>query len=167
MSSLLLFLTVITCGIQGIFAKKYSRVKDGGMFFYCAMVTFFALMVFVFQSGFNLKPDPLVLLYSFFFAVAYCSAVMFQFVALKHGPLSVTTLVISYSLIIPTFYGIIFLNEGFNVIKLIGLLFLVASLALAVELKKDDKKINLLWLIAITVAFIGNGMCPRCKRCFR
>lgn len=164
MSGLLLTFVLLTGGIQGILIKKYSNQKDCGMYTYYFISTVFALIVFLFQSGFKIKLVPEILLYSVLFAVAYCSAIVFQFVALKHGPLSLTILITSYSLILPTLYGIFFLKERFTVIMAAGIVLFVISLALAVEIKRENKKISLLWFVAVSLAFIGNGMCAMVQK---
>ncbi len=164
MSALLLTLTVLISGVQGIFTKKYSRIDGCGMYTYYFISSMFALALFIFQSGFNLEFQYVGLIYSFLFAVAYCSAIVFQFVALKNGPLSLTILIVSYSLIIPAFYGIFFLKERFSALMIVGLVFLAISLVMTVEFKQENKKINLRWFIAVSMAFVGNGMCSTVQK---
>ena len=77
--------------------------------------------------------------------------------AIAYGSLSLTSLFISYSLMIPTFYGLIIgdsIGKGF----IPGMILLVISLFLTN--KSDEKaKISFKWIIFVVLSFVGNGMC--------
>lgn len=164
MSILLLFLTVCAGGVQSAFAKKYSQKENCGKYIFYGISTFFALPAFVIQDGFRFDFTQGVIMYSIIFAAAYCSTLIFQFIALKNGPISLTVLINSYSLIIPTFYGIIFLHEPFTVSMAVGLALLAVSLYMTVGIKTDKGKINLKWLLCVAVAFFANGACSTVQK---
>ncbi|MBE6762457.1 MAG: hypothetical protein E7551_09295 [Ruminococcaceae bacterium] len=77
--------------------------------------------------------------------------------AIAYGSLSLTSLFISYSLMIPTFYGLIIgdtVSTGF----IPGMLLLVISLFLTNK-SNEKAKISLKWIICVFLSFLGNGMC--------
>lgn len=78
--------------------------------------------------------------------------------AIGCGSLSVTSLIFSFSLLIPTLYGLFFLNEPVEVGFFPGLVLLIISLIL-INKKEDKIKISLKWIINVFFAFVGNGMC--------
>ena len=169
-----LLLTVVTIGIsaQGILKKLYNgKIGNRGVFVFNAISIFSACLFFVFSSGFKLNFTAEVVPWAIAFAVCFGSASVAGFYAIMNGSLSLTSLVTSYSLIIPTFYGLIFLDEDASAWFWIGLVFLCVSLFLinskigAKKEESDDKtdgeeiKITLKWVIFALVAFVANGMC--------
>ena len=78
--------------------------------------------------------------------------------AVANGSLSLTSLFISYSLMIPTFYGLVFLKDSISFGFIPGLTLLAVSLFLV---NKGDKKarFSFKWIMFVILAFIGNGMC--------
>ncbi len=113
-------------------------------------------MFFVVTSSkldFNLSFVP----YSIGFAISYAIASVFMVLAIAYGSLSLTSLFVSYSLMIPTFYGLIIgdpIGKGF----IPGMILLIISLFLTN--KSDEKtKISFKWIIFVILSFVGNGMC--------
>ena len=103
-----------------------------------------------------------ILPYSAGFAAVYALATVYSVMALEIGSLAITSLVLSYSLIIPTLYGILFLNEKITPLKCGGILLLLLSFFLVrAQTKEDDKasKPTIKWIIYVLVAFMSNGMC--------
>ena len=101
-------------------------------------------MFFVCSAGFKLDMNPALIPYSIGFAVTYGMTVMFSMIALNYGSMSLTSLVTSYSLIIPTFYGLLFLGDPSGPFLYVGLVLLFASLTL-INLRKGDMKISGKW----------------------
>ena len=64
----------------------------------------------------------------------------------------------SYSLIIPTFYGLFFLGEEVGLLFYIGLALLCISLFL-MNAKHTGARIALPWIIVVFLAFLSNGVC--------
>ena len=106
--------------------------------------------------------DTSFLPYSFGFALTYITALVCLNLALACGPLSISTLLISFSLLVPAFHGIIFLGEKIDGFGVAGLVLFALSLLL-VNLKppQNDEKMRITpkWVALITLAFCGNGMC--------
>lgn len=156
----ILYLIVIILGISGqnILKKPYTD-KNGGKsaYTFCAMVSIVAMLFFVLTSG-SLCFSVSLLPYSLGFAAAYSIATVFAVISVSCGLLSLTSLIISYSLMIPAFYGIIFLGDSFDALFIIGMILLVISLLLINNVSVGNK-ISFKWLISVFLAFAGNGMC--------
>ncbi len=165
MSALLIAACLLTQGAQNIFTKEFNKRCKGGAFTYSAIKCVFALLFFVVATP-NIRFSSEILPYSIAFACVYTVATFSTILAIKTGSLAISALIISYSLIIPTLYGLIFLNEGLGVPKMIGIgllcvsLFLVRGESDRTDGKnKKKKKFSGRWLIYIIVAFVTNGLC--------
>ena len=165
MNAVLLMLTVLGLSIQEISKKEYQKRVQGGVFSFFAAYAVLATLVFVITGKGSFHFTAAATGYSVAFAVAYCMASIFSFLALKCGPMSLTSLVLSYSLIIPTFYGILVLGEPTDPMLYIGIALLLISLVLInLEGKREEKKITPRWVLFAALAFVGNGACSTIQK---
>lgn len=156
----ILYLVAIIIGVSGqnIVKKPYTqKVGDSGIFFFNAVLSAAALLFFIFTSS-KLNFDTSFIPYSIGFAVSYAVASRFMVLAVAYGSLSLTSLFVSYSLMIPTFYGLVFLKDSISIGFVLGLILLMISLFLVN--KSDEKvKFSFKWIICVALSFVGNGMC--------
>ena len=96
--------------------------------------------------------------YSLGFGISYGMATVGTVLAVTVGSVSLTSLVVSYSLIVPTLYGIIFLGDETSIMLYLGLVALMISLFL-INYKKEKNEINYKWIIFVFIAFVGNAGC--------
>ena len=121
-NALLLLLVITGLSAQNVTKKQYNikTVNNGAMFF-SSISAICAALFFVFKKDLALFSEPKLLPYAFGFAITYAMAIIFSYLAISCGSLAITSLVSSYSLMIPTFYGLIFLKDpigkGFIVLK--------------------------------------------------
>ena len=160
----LLTASVIGCKIQQISKKAYNKKIAGGTFTFTAMSILFALVIFIMSAGgkfnFNLEFLP----FAIGFAVSYGAASIGSFLAIGSGPLSITSLIVQYSLIIPTIYGLITGDKPSPYLYIgLGLLF-VSLFLVNIEKKGEEKKISFKWIIFLLLAFFGNGLCPTVQK---
>lgn len=157
---ILLIIIIFASSMQNVSQKEYNIKTNGGAFAFSAGSTLFAALFFVISSGGKLNFTSDTLIYSAFFGITYAFAVIGAFLAIKTGPLSFTSLICSFSMIIPTFYGLFFLDEKVSVSFIIGISLLLVSLALInAEKKGDERKITAKWILFVIIGFLGNGMC--------
>ena len=155
-----LFLVVVFLSAQNVLSKKYNTSEyEHNVHLYNAVTAFSSLLFFVISAGFRFEFAMAYLPYSLAFGIAAFCAFEGLVLSLKTGPLSLTSLIISYSLIIPTFHGMIFLDERIGYLTWIGILFLVISLVLINIKKEGDEKFTFTWIVYLIITFIGNGMC--------
>ncbi len=143
---------------------------SGSVFTFGLISVLCTLLFFVFSSGFKLDFRLEVLPYSVGFALSYCTALIFSFYAIKYGSLSLSSLIGNYSLIIPTFFGILFLDEETSLFFFLGIAALMISLFL-VNYKRTEKaektvdkgskgnRTDPRWFLFIALSFLGNGIC--------
>ena len=159
LNAIFLCCAVLGISAQNVIKKFYNGKASGRGVLICGGVSVLsACLFFLFSSSFDLSFNPEILPYAMAFAATYGTAVVATLLAIKWGALSLTSLIISYSLTIPTFYGLLFLDESAGVIFWIGLALLLVSLFL-INSKKTEVKITLKWIIAVLLAFLSNGAC--------
>lgn len=165
--ALLITVCVITCTVQNIFTKQYNIKCPKGEYTYSALIVLFALLFFVFTTK-DISFAAPIIPYSLAFSAVYTICTFTAIIALKYGSLAITSLIMSYSLIIPTGYGFIYdwvsVRKAPSVVKLIGIGFLLVSLFLIrdkseEEKEKSKKKVSFIWLINVIIAFVTNGLC--------
>jgi drug/metabolite transporter (DMT)-like permease len=157
MNALFLVITVISLTVQSVFKKAYLGKKSSVFLFNSLTGLAAAAVFFVFAKGkFDFCAE--IFPYIISFAVCFIVCMFSSFMAIKTGSLALTSLVISYSLVIPTLYGIIFRKDPTNLLFYIGISLLILSLFL-VNFEKGEKKITKKWLIFIVIAFFCNGLC--------
>lgn len=154
------YLIAIILGVSGqnISKKPFTQKAGGkGVFFFGSLVSFTAMLFFVI-TGKDLDFQLSYLPYSIGFAASYAVSTLFIVLAIRHGSLSLTSLFVSFSLILPTFYGLIFLSDPVGPGLIPGILLLAAAIFLT---KQKGKKgsFNAKWLFLVFLAFCGNGMC--------
>lgn len=148
---------ILAMSLQNAVKKAYTNKNGGGVYFFGVLTCLSATLFFVVTSGgfeWNLKVLP----YSLAFATAYSVTIVAGVLAINCGSLSLTSLVVSYSLMIPTLYGLVFLKESISFGFYPGILLLVISLVL-INKKAESEPVNFKWMIYAILAFLGNGMC--------
>ncbi len=161
---------------QSVAMKFYQKRGFGRRnLLYTSFIGLFAMAVFLVCAAVagKFSFSTAYLPYSLGFAVTYGMAIVFQILALSCGPMPLTTLVLSYSLLLVTFYGIFFLNEtpGWGFIPGVALLAVCLFLTNYQKRPKKDAAaagetpppraggITLRWVIFVWLAFLGNGLC--------
>ncbi len=167
MNYLYLILMIIGLTLQNIAKKSYNeKVLGKGTYLFCGLTCFFALIFFVITSG-GFEMDVSVLPYSLAFAMFYLIATVSSILAIMWGALSLTNLFISLSLIIPTFFGIFFLKDSVSIGFVLGFILLMISILLINSNRKSSAVISARWVIAVVLAFSGNGICNVIQKLFQ
>ncbi len=165
MNALLLILVVLGVSAQHVTRKIYGQKAEGGAFTFSALSALVALLFFLITSGGKLNFTWNILPHAIGFAVTYSLSIIFSFLAIKEGPLSITSLVTSYSLLIPSIYGLFAWGEEFSALLAVGLAILVVSIFLIrfepkSETNVTEKKLlTPKWLFYVFLAFVGSGGC--------
>ena len=137
---------------------KYSgkRGGDPSVFNFGKTIAAATLCVILaFFVGFEYHTSTLIL------ALVYSGALALSmhagFMALSLGNMAIVSMLASFSLIIPTFWGLVFLNESLAVYGIIGLLLIAASIVL-LNLKKGGGKLSLKCWIYALLTMMTNGV---------
>ena len=156
---LLLLMPVISCG-QYVSQKQYNlKTQRPNAILFSAFTAFIALLFFVFTSGFNFDFNLRLIPYSVSYAIAYSLAYIGTVLAVRYGPMAIASLILSFTLIFPAFYGVIVRDDELGFIKILGFVFLFFAMLLANFHPNSGQKISTKWIICVAVAFLGNGVC--------
>jgi len=162
-----ILLTVVVLGVtlQQIVSKIYGEKVRGGTYSFTMGTLVVALLFFVATAKGKFVFSTAYIWYAVFFALATSITLIFSYLAINEGPLSLTSLMTQYSLLIPTTYGLIALDEPVKGTLLIGVVFLAVSLFLInFEKKGEEKKITSKWILYVLLAFVGNGACSTIQK---
>ena len=179
MAYFLMIVCVVTCTIQSPFKKLYQKKSNKGTFLFVSLITlaaacFFAGACVVQGFSFELAALPYSLMFAFALSICNVTSVL----ALRYGSLALTSLISSYSLMVPTIYGFLRFGEHVFVSQLIGLALLVVSLYMTNMVKKQPtaeegqekeeqkskKNTFVLWLVMAIAMALSNAMCTIVQR---
>ena len=100
-------------------------------------------------------PSLYTVLTGVLFGLITTASQYFVLLALRCGPMGITTFLQGSSLLIPTLFGIIFMNEQSSLLFWISLVLLLISMALVIETKLE--RINPRWLLFSFGSFLFMG----------
>ena len=162
----LLFLTALLITLQKITQDRYNAKCRSGVIFFGGMISFFAMCFFMAINR-TWTWNAHLVIPAVAFGLSYAAATVFVVLAIKNGSLAKTTLITSYSLLVPAFAGLIVLRESLGIPMVIGMILLVVSLWLT-NYKKgkggEKERITLKWVIYVAIGFVGNGMCSTVQK---
>jgi len=161
MNYLLMFLTILVLGVQSIFRKQFNNKTEGVtsapyVFNFLAAIASLVFLLFFGLAEYRFHLQTTI--YACAFGILSEVAMVTILYAFMYGSLSLTSLLLSYSIILPALYGILVLHEPFRWTTGVGLLLLVVSLYLFNK-KKENLKITKKWLIFVSLLFLSNGIC--------
>ena len=157
MTSLLYILNVICSSGQSALGKQYAK-KGGTALPFNLNKTIAGFVLFALWGilqGFTFH------LPTVWFGIAYGVSLSISmhtgFKALATGPMALTSIIASFSLLIPFFFGVFFWNESLTLFGVCGILLLLISIVL-INCKKVDK-ISYKWLLYALATLLTNGIC--------
>lgn len=158
MTILLYFMNVACSAGQSTLSKQYAS-GGGNANLYNINKTLVGLLVFLIVGlcrGLTFHA-PTVLL-----GIGYGTALSISnyagFTALSMGPMALTSIIASFSLIIPLAVGITVWGEPLSVQGVIGIALLFSSIVL-MNYKKSNDRISLKWTFYSFLTFLANGIC--------
>ena len=156
---LLLCVAIFGTSIQSVLRKIYNNKNCGGVFIFNSLTVLAAGLFFLFTAEMPLSFTAEMVPYSVGFALAYATASIFSMLAILEGALSLSSLAISFSLLIPTLWGLFFYGDDASIWFFIGFGLLLISLVLINNTQGGGVKITFKWVLYAVLAFLGNGIC--------
>ena len=149
------------------------RVKQPNPFCYTLLISVVVFFFFLAYGKFTIAYDPLTFLTGGIYGICYCLSVAFLLLALRTGYVSLVSLIMAYSLLIPTLFGIFFYRSYPGYLFYIGLALLIVAVFLIGKkkappaeskepqaeptIKEPKKKKGFLWLVFALLAMVCNG----------
>ena len=123
---------------------------------YTALVSLFVCIFFLF-FGIN-TVSTFTLLLSVAFGVVLVLSTLLNVKAFSVGPMSLSTVIISFSTVFTAASGAIFYGETITWSHIVGIVLMLTSFIFAANKNKDDKKASVKWLVICILASIFCGM---------
>lgn len=149
-------LMVSKSSVYNIYAKS-ENPNVSGVFFFNAFSYAVASIVALCTGGLSAVSLPTVIC-AFFYAAIVFSLQSLSVIAMKKGPMSLTSLIVMFGMIIPALAGPIFWGEPFGVLQGVGIAVMLASLWLLKENKAGETATNAKWWILAALCFVLSGM---------
>ncbi len=129
--------------------KTAKHINSFNMIVYSVCVLIFGLLLL------KEKLSVFTILLGLIFGVVTMLSNFYKMIALSNGPMHITLLITTSSMIIPTMSGIFF-GEVFSVAKLCMVFLLIVFIYLSFQ-KSSETKINKKWIFYSALAFIFQG----------
>jgi len=151
---------VSVCNVlQSTFTKIASlKNKTSAPMYLNMLKTSASLVLFLIISAYKLQFHTPTLLYGSIYGVTLFFSTFFGFMALMNGSMALTSLLVSYSVIIPCAFGILFLNEAVSYMQIAGIIMLLVSMYL-LKIRTGGEETKKKWFTYVAITFICNGIC--------
>ena len=160
MSIPLTLILSLAAALGGSIAKKYYTDKEptglSGGFDFNAVACLTAAVILLCWGGFGASSVFTIVLGVAFGAVTALQGIT-NIAALQVGPMSYTSVIISFSTLISSLSGVMFFDESLGWAQIVGMVLMLASFVLAAKSDVDEKKANLKWLFMCLIAFVATG----------
>lgn len=115
-----------------------------------------ALILFLLISFYSMQFHLPTVLFASWYGLTLFFSTWFGYLALMNGSMALTSLIVSYSVIIPCFFGIAFLGETPGVMRIAGIILLLISMYLLKQ-QADNVKYSKQWFLYVAITFLCNG----------
>ena len=159
----LIYFSIVFCmGTQSAMTKLYGKKGESPAVFNALKATS-ALVLFALMAIIGFRFHLPTVLFGLGYGACLCLSMHAGYKALCLGPMALTSMLASFSIVIPLLFGIAVWNEKINLMKGIALVLLVFAILMtnADKLKRGEKAEHghALWLIFIALTFLCNGFC--------
>lgn len=141
--------------VKKMYTERDERLS--GSFLYTAVGSLVAAVVLFLWGGMGSASTFTVLLGIVFGSVTALQSVT-NMLALQTGPLSYTSVIISFSTLLSAFSGVLFFDETIGAFQIVGILLMLVSFVLANGKDASGKHANVKWLLLCIVAFFATGV---------
>ena len=154
------FLILLSSAIQVSATKLYGKKGESPAVFNALKATS-ALVLFALMAIIGFQFHLPTVLFGLGYGACLCLSMHAGYKALCLGPMALTSMLASFSIVIPLLFGIAVWNEKISLMKGIALVLLVFAILMtnADKLKRGGKAEGhyALWLIFISLTFLCNG----------
>lgn len=146
--------------LSGNIIQKYYASKSANVFLpvflYNAISGIVSAVVLLCWGGFG-SASIFTLLLGALFGLVVCVQGVAMLLALRIGPMSFTTVIVSFSTVLTALLGALFWDEVLKPLQIVGIALMAVSFVFAVEKKSDEKSGSWKWLLLCLLAFVCSG----------
>lgn len=162
MNFLFYFLIIACAGTQSATTKLYNR-QLGSPAVFNAIKAGSALVLFALMAAAGFTLHLPTVLFGLCYGACLCLSMHAGYKALCLGPMALTSMLASFSVIIPLLWGVTVGDETVNTLQWIafGLLIFAILMTNADKLRNKQKPDRgyALWLVFLLITFLTNGLC--------
>ena len=155
-------LIVIAAVTQSATTKLFNRYSSNSAIFN-AIKACTALVLFVLIAAFGFTLHLPTILFGILYGASMCISMYAGYQALCLGSMALTSMLVSFSVIIPMIFGITVGNETLKSMQYPALAFLFLAIILTnadkIKQKKNTQMRYGLWLMFVGITFVCNGIC--------
>lgn len=164
---IIVLLTVFACAkvtIQGRACRKYVRNTQDSVLY---NTLFFASVAIALCVMFPMAaPEKSTVLLAAVSSIANVAFQVLYSVSLTMGPVSLTVLIVNFSVLIPTAMSFFAFGEKMYYTQLLGIAFLIVSMILSVNKTEGEQKASKKWLIFTLIALVCTGTSSSIQKLF-
>ncbi len=158
----ILLVPMIATVVQNVLYNTVAKVslKEKGDSYYFNIFGYLLCVVLFGVMSFSTGISLYTFLMGILFGVCILLSSVFKMQALKEGPMHITILVTTASMIIPTLSGAVMFGEALSIPKLIAVAVLIFFIYLSISAPKGDTtaKYSAKWAILCIIAFVFLGV---------
>ncbi len=157
----LLYISIVLFSItQTSFVKLYNK-NSGDVIAFNVVKALSALALFGVLCIWGMSFHGETILFACMYGASLTASMYFGFKAFACGPLSLTGMIIAFSVVIPVVYGLGFNHEELTLFKILGFVFLVGAIVLTnLGKPKTETRTNYgKWFLYVALTFLTDGIC--------
>jgi len=157
---LLLIVTLAANLLCTVFRNLYCRKagnKIESIFLYSAITGVVCAIILTFFGGFTLDISWFTWLTAIGFGIVTTTTTIFHLLALSTGPMSLTTVIMSFSMVINALSGAVFWNEKLSILKIVGIALMFLCFLLTVRTNSSDSFATVKWFVFAVLCSISNA----------
>lgn len=171
---IILYLSIVTATVSQSWSGKAFNKNGGASHIFNALKAGAALVMFGIMSvfGFSLRTEAMV--FGALYGISLSVSMHAGYRALALGPMSLTSMLTSLSVIIPVVWGVAVRAEELGTFKYMAFAALIFALFMtnADRLKRDKNRKGegtdyLKWILCVALVFITNGLCSVLQKEYR
>lgn len=155
------FLIICFTATQSSFSKLYS-IEGGNAVAFNTMKSLAAFLLFASMGIFGVDFHTGTFIYSIAYGVLLAISMHSGYMALSLGPVSLSSMIVSFSVIIPIVFGATALGEKLNIFKIVGMtLFIISIMLINIKMptSQSKKQNKVKWILFVATTFVCNGLC--------
>ncbi len=162
MELLLIILLALAMNAQSVFSRLYHKTIPATVDNAAVLTVFRCLIMavlFAVTAGFAFTLHRPTMVYAAVYGGLLAVNLTVCTIGLMLGPIGLSTLIVSFSMIVVSLYGIVFLQEPLTWQLAVGIGMIAVSMVLLYEKEPSGTKLSLPWAICVAIAFVANGAC--------
>ena len=160
---IIVYISIILASVTQSATTKFFNKNSSNSAAFNAMRSCTALVLFALIAAFGFTFHLPTVMFGFSYGVCLCISMYAGYQALCRGPMALTSMLASFSVVIPLIWGITVGNETLKSLQYPALILLFLAIILTnadkIKAKKTTQTNYCLWLLFVGITFACNGIC--------